>query len=81
MPLFICSVCHSVDNTALTDFWQRTAKGVPPLCSGCSPETHRWHGDFDRRVATPEMLDAHGHNHFPVIVGGMKSLPLFVETK
>jgi hypothetical protein len=49
MPLFECSRCKGVDNTALGSFWQYHSKGVPPLCVEC--ETGTWHGVFPKKTA------------------------------
>lgn len=49
MPLFECAECHSVDNTALTNFWFSTQmENNPALCSACDPEIGEWHGKFPR---------------------------------
>lgn len=49
MPLYECSQCHCVDNTALTNFWMTNAVGDPPLCSECDPKIGEWHGRFPKR--------------------------------
>ena len=49
MPLFECSECHTVDNTALAEFWwQRDIEKRAPVCSACNPDQHEWHGKFPR---------------------------------
>lgn len=49
MPLFECSQCHVVDNTALTEFWWNVMReGHAPLCSQCDPEIGKWLGSFPR---------------------------------
>jgi len=49
MPLFECSECHSVDNTALTGFWWNVMHdNKPAQCSACDPEIGEWHGKFPR---------------------------------
>lgn len=51
MPLFKCSQCGALENTALGDYWHRKAmQSKPPKCSECS--TGRWHGEFEK--TTPE---------------------------
>ncbi len=54
MPIFICSKCEVIDNTALSGYWTRgfdlpegTEKPAP-LCSQCDPEIGKWHGAFPR---------------------------------
>lgn len=47
MPLFECSQCHVIDNTALGSFWWRTGQeNLPALCS--QYDEGKWHGKFDR---------------------------------
>ena len=48
MPLFECSKCRAVDNTALANFWTAFFEGAPLLCSECDPEINRWHGRFPK---------------------------------
>ena len=51
MPLYECTVCHSIDNTALTNFWDARLHDQPLLCSACDPEIGQWHGKFPRETA------------------------------
>lgn len=46
MPLFNCSKCGVVENTALGAYWLEKARGEPTLCSECS--TGKWHGTFSK---------------------------------
>lgn len=53
MPLFNCTSCGAVENTALSNYWTdlyREDKSVPfnPLCSKCDPRIGKWHGRFER---------------------------------
>jgi hypothetical protein len=62
MSLFICALCGSVDNTALTRY--AVTVGLdrkPPKCSACDPEIRRWHDEFPRTLydGSQEVL-AHG---------------------
>ena len=50
MPLFRCSRCGCVENTALSNYWVRGNK--PALCAACDPDIGEWHGAFARRSAT-----------------------------
>jgi hypothetical protein len=60
MPLFACSKCGCVENTALGKFWaQRDA----PLCSQCA--TGAWHGRFERKNATGYLVDREGYIYSP----------------
>ena len=51
MPIFACSQCGHIDNTACTTAWERWAYGDPLLCSLC--EFGEWHGHFPRRKPKP----------------------------
>ena len=52
MSLFICDRCHTMDNTALGQYWGTDEK----LCSGCDPTPlhggppFTWHGRWERFV-------------------------------
>lgn len=49
MPLFKCSQCGHIDNTAMTNYWRRVHDDkLPGLCSLCDPEIGKWHGKFAR---------------------------------
>ena len=49
MPLFACSKCHTVENTALGEYWKNQSEGKPVLCSECVTGT--WHGEFPKEFA------------------------------
>lgn len=60
MPLFVCSNCNGVDNTALAWYWGHEDK---PLCAECAPAEFGdgeptglgiWHGRFEKRAWNPE---------------------------
>ncbi|TWA89591.1 hypothetical protein [Bradyrhizobium stylosanthis] len=56
MPLYMCSKCGSVENTACGGYWRQQrdanyAEDFKPLCSACYPEIGKWHGDFPQRLA------------------------------
>lgn len=72
MPLFRCSKCGCVENTALGWYWARTLKSTPeqwqkPLCSEHAPkfidgkfsdqEEGVWHGKFPQESATGWWVD------------------------
>lgn len=68
MPLFRCTKCNGVENTALSNFWTRLfdahTTGAPPadpLCSACDPKIGAWHGEFPQRSADGMLVDAQGH--------------------
>ena len=53
MPIFICSKCGVMENTALSQYWTRGwlhgNLQPPPLCSQCDPDLKKWHGEFARK--------------------------------
>ena len=50
MPLFICSKCGCVDNSALAHAWTEWSKNLPPLCTEC--KTGTWHGEWEKSPAS-----------------------------
>lgn len=60
MPLFRCSRCGCVENTAVSNFWQAPDK-TNALCSECDPSIGEWHGLFEKRSANGMLVDQHGH--------------------
>lgn len=49
MPLFECSKCGCLDNTAIAGYWWRVNKeNKSPLCSECNPEIGKWHNEFEK---------------------------------
>jgi hypothetical protein len=46
MPLFNCSACGAVENTALGNYWWNRRQHKPVLCSEC--DTGTWHGQFPK---------------------------------
>ena len=52
MPLFECSNCHGIENTATSNYWWDVHhEGKPALCSKCDPAIGEWHGHFEQRPA------------------------------
>ncbi len=51
MPLFRCTHCDSVENTALSPYWELKAKGLPVLCSECG--RGQWHDRFPKEKFDP----------------------------
>lgn len=47
MPLFACSKCKCVENTALSLYWVRD-KGTSILCSECDDKIGKWHNRFEK---------------------------------
>ena len=56
MPLFECTKCGCVENTATGDYWTRPDA---PLCSECSDGL--WHDRFPKRSAEGMLIDQNGH--------------------
>lgn len=52
MPLFACSKCGCVENTALGNYWRAASRGEPVLCSECDPAIGHWHGRFPKEPAS-----------------------------
>lgn len=48
MPLYNCSRCGAIENTALGAYWYNRSKGEPVLCSEC--DTGTWHGKFPKVI-------------------------------
>jgi hypothetical protein len=64
VPLFACTKCDAIDNTAISGYWDQhydsydVANGkiesvdFKPLCSECF--TGKWHGEFPKKFASVE---------------------------
>lgn len=67
MPLFMCTKCGSIDNTATSNYWHTQLRAHDakqehkPLCSACDPEIGKWHDRFPRRSAAGYLKDQRGH--------------------
>ena len=44
MPLFKCSKCGAIENTALGNYWMPNREREPVECSECADG--KWHGKF-----------------------------------
>lgn len=74
MPLYECSKCSTIDNTALTGFWWEVMhKGHPALCSACDPEIKEWHGQFDR-LTRSEFENKYGKGEIEYTIEKVKPL-------
>lgn len=69
MPLFECSTCGALENTALSNYWSDVMHDKKPaLCSECDPEIGKWHGSFPKRNAKEAgftIVDDSGFLHHP----------------
>lgn len=63
MPLFRCSRCDCVENTALSSYWVDQWKGRATICSEC--ETGKWHNKFPKRSADGYYFDDTGFLFHP----------------
>jgi hypothetical protein len=62
MPLFKCSQCGCVENTALCRYWwNHHFLKKPPLCSLCDPEIGKWDDQFARKSAAGFKRDQDGY--------------------
>jgi hypothetical protein len=58
MPLFACTICNAIENTAISGYWEQQldahhAKDTfKPKCSEC--HTGAWHNQFPKRFAQQE---------------------------
>lgn len=50
MPLFKCSKCGCIDNTAVGNYWAKKLHGHEPMCAECG--YGEWHDIFEKK--TPE---------------------------
>lgn len=70
MPLFICSQCGHIDNTATSHYWLDVlCDGKPPLCALCDPAIGQWHNRFARMLPNSSMIAEireHTPGHPPV---------------
>lgn len=75
MPLYACSKCRAVENTATGDYWSQqheaytAKKKLEPLCSECL--TGKWHGQFPK--TQPEGRYEVGEDGFLQPPGGWKA--------
>jgi len=58
MPIFRCSKCDNIENSALSMCsWVEQCKGKPLLCSACCPKQTKdggkWHGLFKQKKFDP----------------------------
>jgi hypothetical protein len=66
MPLFQCTGCGCVENTALSGYWtaqmeaRKRMEKHAPKCSACNPAIGAWHGVFPRKSAAGYLVDKRG---------------------
>jgi hypothetical protein len=60
MPLFPCSKCNCVEDTALCHYWSARLRQTATVCSACDPTIGRWHGEFPQESAQGWLSDERG---------------------
>lgn len=60
MPLFACTKCNCVEDTALSHYWSARLRQKSPLCSTCDPTLGKWHNEFPRESAQGWVSDRNG---------------------
>ncbi|HLH94932.1 MAG TPA: hypothetical protein VKW08_07430 [Xanthobacteraceae bacterium] len=60
MPLFACTRCNCVEDTALSHYWSARLWEKSPLCSACDPTLGKWHDEFPRESAQGWITDGDG---------------------
>ncbi len=67
MPIFMCSKCKSIENTAVCDYWGDVYRKdpLPALCSEC--KTGKWHGVFEKKSSAGYAIgeDRFLYKHLP----------------
>ena len=60
MPLFPCSKCNCIEDTALSHYWSARLRQSAAVCSACDPTIGKWHGEFPRETAHGWVTDRSG---------------------
>jgi hypothetical protein len=60
MPLFPCSKCNCIEDTALCHYWSARLRQTSPICSACDPTIGKWHGEFPKESAYGWTYDGSG---------------------
>ncbi len=60
MPLFECSKCHCIENTACSNYWVSKDK----FCSECDPKIGKWHGRFEKQSAVGLLIGNDGFLYY-----------------
>ena len=59
MPVYRCSKCGVMENTAASGYWSQQDRDNA-LCTQCDPKIGKWHGIFKRMSAKGMMLASDG---------------------
>jgi hypothetical protein len=60
MPLFPCSKCNCIEDTALCHYWSARLRQTSAVCSACDPTIGKWHGEFPKESAQGLISDQNG---------------------
>jgi hypothetical protein len=60
MPLFPCSKCDCIEDTALCHYWSARLRQTPAICSACDPTVGKWHNEFPKESAHGWIRDRDG---------------------
>jgi hypothetical protein len=60
MPLFPCSKCNCIEDTALCHYWSARLRQTSAVCSACDPAIGKWHGEFPKESAEGWIRDRSG---------------------
>jgi hypothetical protein len=60
MPLFPCSKCNCIEDTALCHYWSARLRQTSPICSACDPTIGKWHDEFPKESAHGWIYDRSG---------------------
>jgi hypothetical protein len=60
MPLFPCSKCNCIEDTALCHYWSARLRQTSAVCSACDPTIGKWHGEFAKESAQGWSSDRSG---------------------
>jgi hypothetical protein len=60
MPLFPCSKCNCVEDTALCHYWSARLRQTSAVCSSCDATIGKWHGEFPKESAQGWVSDRNG---------------------
>lgn len=70
MPLYMCSACGCIENTATGGYWaqqmnnwEKNGQDAPfaPLCSEHNPEIGKWHGEWPKKSASGYVRSIEGY--------------------
>jgi hypothetical protein len=60
MPLFPCTKCNCIEDTALCHYWSARLRQTSAVCSACDPAIQKWHGEFPKESAQGWISDRNG---------------------